>query len=68
MAVVAALCSIANNVSGGIGAAETLPASDAPEFELAGITVEAKRTDWESKLSPGTVTVIRPEEYKGGVE
>ena len=39
--------------------------SDAPEFELAGITVEAKRPDWESKLSPGTVTVIRPEEYKG---
>lgn len=42
-----------------------LSASDAPEFELAGITVEAKRPDWESKLSPGTVTVIRPEEYKG---
>lgn len=50
---------------GGIGAAEALSASDAPEFELAGITVEAKRPDWESKLSPGTVTVIRPEEYKG---
>lgn len=49
----------------GVGAAEALPASDAPEFELAGITVEAKRPDWESKLSPGTVTVIRPEEYKG---
>lgn len=42
-----------------------MSASDAPEFELAGITVEAKRPDWESKLSPGTVTVIRPEEYKG---
>lgn len=65
-AVVAALCSITNNFSGGgVGAAEALPASDAPEFELAGITVEAKRPDWESKLSPGTVTVIRPEEYKG---
>lgn len=50
---------------GGVGAAEALFASDAPEFELAGITVEAKRPDWESKLSPGTVTVIRPEEYKG---
>ncbi len=49
----------------GVGAAEALSASDAPEFELAGITVEAKRPDWESKLSPGTVTVIRPEEYKG---
>ena len=32
-AVVAALCSIANNFSGGIGAAETLPASDAPVSE-----------------------------------
>lgn len=63
-AVVATLCSIANNFSG-VGAAEALSASDAPEFELAGITVEAKRPDWESKLSPGTVTVIRPEEYKG---
>ena len=42
-----------------------MSASDAPEFELAGITVEAKRPDRESKLSPGTVTVIRPEEYKG---
>lgn len=64
-AVVATLCSITNNFSGGVGAAEALSASDAPEFELAGITVEAKRPDWESKLSPGTVTVIRPEEYKG---
>lgn len=64
-AVVATLCSIANNFSGGVGATEALSASDAPEFELAGITVEAKRPDWESKLSPGTVTVIRPEEYKG---
>ena len=65
-AVVATLCSITNNFSGGgVGAAEALSSSDAPEFELAGITVEAKRPDWESKLSPGTVTVIRPEEYKG---
>ena len=64
-AIVATLCSITNNFSGGVGAAEALSASDAPEFELAGITVEAKRPDWESKLSPGTVTVIRPEEYKG---
>ncbi len=34
-------------------------------YSLEGITVEAKRPDWESKLSPGTVTVIRPEEYRG---
>ena len=29
------------------------------------ITVEAKRPDWEATLSPGTVTVIRPEEFQG---
>ena len=34
-------------------------------FELDGITVEAARPDWETKLSPGSVTVIRPDEYKG---
>lgn len=38
---------------------------DDPSFSLETITVEAKRPDWESKLSPGTVTVIRPEDYKG---
>lgn len=44
---------------------ETDSVSDQKVFELAGVTVEAKRPDWESKLSPGTVTVIRPAEYKG---
>ena len=39
--------------------------SDTPSFDLEAITVEAKRPDWESKLSPGTVTVIRPDDYKG---
>lgn len=34
-------------------------------FTLEGVTVEAKRPAWESKLSPGTVTVIKPEEYRG---
>lgn len=34
-------------------------------YDLPEITVEAKRPDWESKLSPGTVTVIRPDDYKG---
>ena len=33
--------------------------------DLEGITVEAKRPDWESKLSPGTVNIVRPEEFKG---
>lgn len=37
-----------------------------PEVDsLEGITVEAKRPDWESKLSPGTVNIIWPEEFKG---
>ncbi len=34
-------------------------------FLLEGITVEAQRPDWETKLSPGTVTVVRPDDYKG---
>lgn len=45
----------------GVSAAEETPEVG----ELEGITVEAKRPDWESKLSPGTVTIIRPEKYKG---
>lgn len=32
-------------------------------FQLETITVEAKRPDWERKLSPGTVTIIRPADY-----
>ncbi len=66
-AVTAALCSVPMSFSGRVAAAdETATASSyIPKFELAGITVEAKRPDWESKLSPGTVTVIRPAEYKG---
>ena len=32
---------------------------------LEGITVEAKRPDWEGKLSPGSVNIVRPEEFKG---
>ena len=35
------------------------------EYSLESITVEAKRPDWEAKLSPGTVTIIRPDDYKG---
>ena len=34
-------------------------------YETEPITVEAKRPDWEATLSPGTVTVIRPEEFQG---
>ncbi|SDE11496.1 TonB-dependent receptor plug domain-containing protein [Sporomusa acidovorans] len=37
----------------------------AGEYDLPALTVEAPRPDWESKLSPGTVTVIRPSDYRG---
>ncbi len=41
-------------------------AAEAPmEFDLEAMTVEAKRPDWESKLSPGTVNVVRPDDFKG---
>ena len=35
------------------------------EYTTPDITVEAKRPSWEEILSPGTVTIIRPEEFKG---
>ena len=51
------------------GAVETFAAQTDTRAELAfdleGITVEAARPDWETKLSPGSVTVIRPDDYKG---
>ena len=34
-------------------------------YDIGEITVEAKRPDWEEKLSPGTVTVIEPKKYEG---
>ena len=34
------------------------------DFSLDAMTVEAKRPDWESKLSPGTVNIVRPDEFK----
>ncbi|SEP35075.1 TonB-dependent receptor domain-containing protein [Propionispora vibrioides] len=34
-------------------------------FTLEPLVVEAKRPDWEKKLSPGTVSVIHVPEYKG---
>ena len=48
-----------------IAAQEAIEQGEAPTFTLEGITVEAKRPDWEAKLSPGTVTVIRPQDFKG---
>lgn len=44
---------------------ETDSVSDQKVFELAGVTVEAKRPDWESKLSPGTVTMIETKKFQG---
>lgn len=60
---------LAASISAGIGFqtvhAEETAKADTQEFTLEGVTVEAKRPDWESKLSPGSVTVIRPDDYKG---
>ena len=39
------------------GAVETQISSPPMSFKMEGVTVEAKRPDWEQKLSPGTVTV-----------
>ena len=47
------------------GAVETQSSNPPMSFKMEGVTVEARRPDWEQKLSPGTVTVIRPEQYKG---
>lgn len=35
------------------------------DFVLTPVTVEAKRPDWEKTLSPGQVSVIYPEHFKG---
>lgn len=47
----------------------TCPIAQAEEIDDGGlldsITIEADRPDWEAKLSPGAVTVIRPDEYQG---
>ena len=45
--------------------AETTNAKAELAFDLEGITVEAARPDWETKLSPGSVTIIRPDDFKG---
>ncbi|BBB91513.1 MAG TPA: TonB-dependent receptor [Methylomusa anaerophila] len=43
-------------------AGESAPASG---YALEPVVVEAPRPAWEDKLSPGTVTVIEPDKYKG---
>lgn len=45
--------------------AEAQEADVSMDFDLGSMTVEAKRPDWESKLSPGTVNVVRPDDFKG---
>ena len=47
------------------GESEGAKDADMNVYDIGEITVEAKRPNWEEKLSPGTVTVIRPEEFKG---
>ncbi|MEE0292014.1 MAG: hypothetical protein UDQ48_05345 [Dialister sp.] len=56
--------------AGSVRAEEAVPTGDPSKmvFNLAPVTVEAQRPEWESQLSPGTVTVIRPEEFKGEPE
>jgi vitamin B12 transporter len=46
-------------------ATETGNAQVETDDQITEITVEAPRPDWESELSPGTVTVIRPDDYQG---
>jgi outer membrane receptor protein involved in Fe transport len=46
------------------GEAAGYPAS-AGDADLDTVTVEAPRPDWERTLSPGTVTVIEPDDYAG---
>ncbi|WP_405384181.1 TonB-dependent receptor [Phascolarctobacterium sp.] len=45
-------------------AEETIP-EDGMDFALEEITVQGKRPIWEEKLSPGSVDVIRTEDFKG---
>lgn len=40
-------------------------AGDSDVFTLPGVTVEADRPQWEKNLSPGTVSVVYPDQYKG---
>ena len=46
-------------------AAQTSSQDSIPTYAMELVVVQAKRPDWEEKLSPGTVTVIEPDKYKG---
>ncbi|WP_231038274.1 TonB-dependent receptor domain-containing protein [Pectinatus frisingensis] len=54
-----------NNRTSAAAAESTQPSADEGKTKLAPMLVEADRPDWESKLSPGTVSVIDVPKYKG---
>ena len=56
------LCMLLSGTGSSMSAAQEAAPT---EYTTPDITVEAKRPRWEEILSPGTVTVIRPEEFKG---
>lgn len=44
---------------------DSLAGTEPGSYALAPLVVEAARPEWEKNLSPGTVSVIRPADYKG---
>ena len=68
MLLIGVLCHPAAAAESTPGSSEAAPPQNtgtSGEYTTPDITVEAKRPVWEEILSPGTVTVIRPEEFKG---
>ena len=68
MLLIGVLCHPAAAAESTPGSSEAAPPQNtgtSGEYTTPDITVEAKRPSWEETLSPGTVTVIRPEEFKG---
>ncbi|WP_371378565.1 TonB-dependent receptor domain-containing protein [Sporomusa aerivorans] len=56
----------ATEPAGSPAVARDVPADSEPgSYALAPLVVEAKRPEWEKKLSPGTVSVIHVPDYKG---
>ena len=68
MLLIEVLCHPAAAAESTPGSSEAAPPQNtgtSGEYTTPDITVEAKRPSWEEILSPGTVTIIRPEEFKG---
>ena len=67
MLLAGALCHPASAAASTVeNGADPMQTADAVrDYTTPDITVEAKRPAWEEMLSPGTVTVIRPEEFQG---